>query len=190
MHLFSSCYSDSHLKSITDIQEIGSGRRENNFMCQEQPSFCFSVTQVYLSVLAFYAYRHWAIPRLVCDWAFPESGWIFAYWEPGLIPLNKICGRRTFLSKIKWAKKKKQVYWFMSHYLKLYKAMNPAELHFILLCQCEILCIAWVYHYYFYYGRNKCAFLSFCMFWYIVMFFVVFDNKIRPWKVFEILEGK
>ena len=65
-------------------------------MCQEHPSFCFSVIQVSLSILAFYAYRHWAIPSLVCDWAFPESGWIFVYWEPGLIPLNKLCSRRTF----------------------------------------------------------------------------------------------
>lgn len=77
-------------------------------MCQEHPSFCFSVIQVSLSILAFYAYRHWAIPSLVCDWAFPESGWIFVYWEPGLIPLNKLCSRRTFLGKMKWAKKKKK----------------------------------------------------------------------------------
>lgn len=159
-------------------------------MCQEQPSFCFSVIQVSLSVLAFYAYRHWAIPRLVCDWAFLESGWIFAYWEPGLIPLNKICGRRTFLSKIKWAKKKEASLLIYVSLFEIVQSHESSWASFYFVMSMWNTCIAWVYHYYFYYGRNKCAFLSFCMFWYIVMFFVVFDKKIRPWKVFEILEGK
>lgn len=107
MHFFFSYYSGSNLKSFTDIQEIGSGRRENNFVCQEHPSFCFSILQASLSTLAFYIYCHWAVPSLVSDWAFPESGCIFSQWELGLIPLNKICSRKTFLHKIKQAEKKK-----------------------------------------------------------------------------------
>lgn len=95
-------------------------------------------------------------PSWVSDWAFAESGCTFAHWEPGLIPLNKICSKKTFLNKIKQAKKKKkQVYWFISYCLKLYKAMNPAELHFSLLRQCEMLKVAWVYYYLFFFTLRE-----------------------------------
>ena len=166
MHLFSACYNDSHLKSITNIQEIGSCRRENNFMCQEHPSFCFTVIQVSLSILAFYAYCHWAVPTLVCDWAFPESGWIFAYWEPSLIPLNKIYSRRTFLNKIKWAKKKKKEASLLIYVLvfEVVQSHESSWASFYFVMSVWNILYSLSLSLFFYNGRNKCAFLSFCTF--------------------------
>lgn len=105
---FKTYYSSSNFKGFTDTQEVGSGVGENNSMCQEHPTFCFTIIQFSLSTLAFCIYCHWAVPSLVSDWAFAESGCIFAHWEPGLIPLNKTYSRKIFLNKIKQAKKKKK----------------------------------------------------------------------------------
>lgn len=108
IHLFFNFYSVSNLKTFTDLQETGSGMRENNSVCQEHPSFCFSIIQLSLTTLACYIYCHWTVRSLVSDWTFPESGYIFAHWECGLIPLNKIGSRKTFLNKFKQAKKEKK----------------------------------------------------------------------------------
>lgn len=185
--LFLTYYSSSNFKSFTDIQEVGSGMGENNSVWQEHPNFCFTIIQVSVSTLAFCIYCHWAVPSWVSEWAFAESGCIFAHWEPGLIPLNKICSKKTFLNKIKQAKKKNQVYWFISYCLKLYKAMNPAELPFILLRQCEMLKVAWVYYYLFFLHSEKQMCISVILhvcFWYAT-FFIVFGIIIKLHKISE-----
>lgn len=107
-------------------------------------------------------------PSWVSDWAFAESGCTFAHWEPGLIPLNKICSKKTFLNKIKQAKKKKKSK-FIDLYLTVWNCTKPwIQLSFILVCYVNVKCLRWLefitIFFFFYTQRNKCIFLSFCMF--------------------------
>lgn len=120
----------------------------NNSVCQEYPTFCFSIIQVSLFTLAFCVYCHWAVPSLVCDWAFTESGCIFRYWEPGLIPLNKICYRKTFRNKIKPklnSKKQQQQKSLLIYILNIWNFTKPwIYLYFVLFCYVHVKDLQWL----------------------------------------------